>query len=115
MISPHTPPCIAALITGSTAASVEMNTKEAYGTNTAEIATKENVAYVTTDIATTENIAYVTADIATKENVAYMTTDIATSENVAYMTAGDAIPATQNVAYGQVPPETDDCYDYITQ
>ena len=87
MISPHTPPCIAALITGSTAASVEMNTKEAYGTNTAEIATTDNVAYTTTDIATSENIAYVTA--------------------------GDTIPATQNVAYGQIPPETDDCYDYV--
>ena len=75
------------LITGSTAASVEMNTNEANGTNTAEIATTENVAY--------------------------MTTDIATSENIAYVTAGDTIPATQNVAYGQVPPGTDDCYDYV--
>ena len=102
MISPHTPPCIAALITGSTAASVEMKTKEAYGTNTAEIATKENVAYVTTDIATTDNVAYVTADITTSENIAYVTTE-------------DNIPATQNVAYRQVPPGTDDCYDYITQ
>ena len=115
MISPRTPPCIAALITGSTAASVEMNTKEAYGTNTAEIATKENVAYVTTDIATKENVAYVTTDIATTDNVAYVTADIATSENIAYMTTGDTIPATQNVAYRQVPPGTDDCYDYITQ
>ena len=51
----------------------EMNTNDAYGTNTAEIAT---------------------------------------TENIAYMTAGDVIPATQNVACGQVPPETDD-YDYI--
>ena len=25
----------------------------------------------------------------------------------------NAIPATQNVAYGQVPPGTDDCYDYL--
>ena len=75
------------LITGSTAASVEMNTNEANGTNTAEIATTENVAYVTTDIAT--------------------------SENVAYMTTENTIPATQNVAYGQVPPGTDDCYDYV--
>ena len=37
--------------------------------------------------------------------------------NVAYVAAGDAIPATQNVAYGQVPPGTgtgtDDCYDYV--
>ena len=41
------------------------------------------------------------------------TAEIATTENVAYMTAGDAIPATPNVAYGQVPPGTDDCYDYI--
>ena len=102
MISPRTPPCIAALITGSTAASVEMKTKEAYGTNTAEIATKENVAYTTTEITTTDNVAYMTADIAT-------------SENIAYVTAGDTIPATQNVAYGQIPPGTDDCYDYITQ
>ena len=51
----------------------EINTNEAYGTNTAEIAT---------------------------------------TGNVAYMTAGDVIPATQNVACGQVPPGTDD-YDYI--
>ena len=65
----------------------EMNTSDAYGTNTAEVTTSENVAYITTDIAT--------------------------SENVAYITAGDAIPATQNVAYGQVPPGTDDCYDYV--
>ena len=41
------------------------------------------------------------------------TTDIATTGNVAYMTTGDAIPATQNVVYGQVPPGTDDCYDYV--
>ena len=52
----------------------EMNTNDAYGTNTAMITTKENVAYMTT---------------------------------------GDTIPATQNVAYGQVPPGTDDCYDYV--
>ena len=54
-----------------------------------------------------------TTEIATTENVAYMTTEIATTENVAHMTAGDAISATQNVAYGQVPPGTDDCYDYV--
>ena len=41
------------------------------------------------------------------------TTEIATTENVAYMTTGGAIPATQNVPYGQVPPGTEDCYDYI--
>ena len=52
----------------------EMNTNDAYGTNTAEIATKENVVYTT---------------------------------------AGDAIPATQNVAYGQVSPGAEDCYDYV--
>jgi len=52
----------------------EMNTNDAYGTNTREIVT---------------------------------------TENIAYMTTGDTIPATQNVAYGQVPPGTDDCYDYI--
>ena len=52
----------------------EMNTNDAYGTNTAEITT---------------------------------------TGNVAYMTAGDTILATQNVAYGQVPPGTDDCYDYV--
>ena len=52
----------------------EMNTNDAYGTNTAEIAT---------------------------------------TGNVAYMTAGDTIRATQNVAYGQVSPGTDDCYDYV--
>ena len=39
--------------------------------------------------------------------------EIATTENVAYMTAEDGIPATQNVAYGQIPPGTDDCYDYV--
>ena len=65
----------------------EMNTNDAYGTNTTEIATTGNVAYMTTDIATTGNVGYVTA--------------------------GDTIPATQNVAYGQVPPGTDDCYDYV--
>ena len=70
-----------------------MNTNDAYGTNTAEIAT-------------TENVAYMTAEIATTENVAYMTAEMTTTENVAYMTAEDAIPATQNVAYGQVPPGT---------
>ena len=50
-------------------------------------------------------------------NDAYATNaaEIATTENVAYMTAGDTIPATQNVAYGQVPPGTDDCYDYVIQ
>ena len=42
------------------------------------------------------------------------TADIATSENIAYMTTGDTIPATQNVAYGLVPPPgTDDCYYYV--
>ena len=40
------------------------------------------------------------------------TAEIATTENIAYMTADDVIPATQNVAYGQVPPGTDD-YDYL--
>ena len=38
-----------------------------------------------------------------------MTVEVA---NIAYMTAGDVIPATQNVAYWQVPPGTDN-YDYI--
>ena len=48
-------------------------------------------------------------------NDAYATNaaEIATTENVAYMTAEDTIPATQNVAYGQVPPGTDECYDYV--
>ena len=47
-------------------------------------------------------------------NDAYGTTaEIATTGNVAYVTMGDTIPATQNVAYGQVPPGTDDCYDYV--
>ena len=41
------------------------------------------------------------------------TAEIATTGNVAYMTAGDTIPATQNVAYGQVILGTDDCYDYV--
>ena len=52
----------------------EINTNEAYGTNTAEIAT---------------------------------------TENVVYMTVEDTIPATQNVAYRQVPPGTDNSYDYV--
>ena len=47
----------------------------------------------------------------TNDAYATNTAEIATTGNVAYMTAGDAIPATQNVAYGQVPPGTDDCYD----
>ena len=47
-------------------------------------------------------------------NIAYGTTaEIATTENIAYTTVKDAIPATQSVAYEQVPPGTDDCYDYI--
>ena len=49
----------------------------------------------------------------TNDAYATNTAEIATTGNVAYMTAGDAIPATQNVAYGQVPPGTDDCYDYV--
>ena len=50
-------------------------------------------------------------------NDAYATNaaEIATTENVAYMTTGDTIPATQNVVYGQVPPGTDECYDYVIQ
>ena len=35
------------------------------------------------------------------------TTNTVEVANVAYMTTGDAIPATQNVAYEQVPPGTD--------
>ena len=62
---------------------VEMNTNDAYMTNSVEVV-----------------------------NVSYVTTNITTSENIAYVTAGDSIPATQNVAYGQVPPGTDD-YDYL--
>ena len=53
-----------------------------------------------------------TAEVAT---TAYMTTEIAITENVAYVTVEDAISTTQNVAYGQVPPGTDDCYDYVIQ
>ena len=41
------------------------------------------------------------------------TAEIATAENVAYVTTGDVIPATQNVAYGQVLPGTDDYYEYV--
>ena len=67
----------------------EMNTNDAYGTNTTAIATTENVAYMTADIATTENVANTTVE--------------------------DGIPATQNVAYGQIPPGTDECYDYVIQ
>ena len=43
-------------------------------------------------------------------NDAYMTNAVEVA-NVAYVTAGDSITAIQNVAYGQVPPGTDD-YDY---
>ena len=50
----------------------------------------------------------------TNDAYATNTTEIATTGNVAYMTAGDTIPAAQNVAYGQVPPGTDECYDYVT-
>ena len=53
-----------------------------------------------------------TPEVATIENAVY-TTKTETIENVVYMTAGDAILATQNVAYGQVPPGSDECYDYI--
>ena len=49
----------------------------------------------------------------TNDAYAMNTAEISTTGNVAYMTAGDTIPATQNVAYGQVPPGTDDCYDYV--
>ena len=49
----------------------------------------------------------------TNDAYATNTAEIATTGNVAYMTAGDTIPATQNVAYGQVPPGTDECYDYV--
>ena len=40
------------------------------------------------------------------------TTEIATTGNIA-MTTGDTIPATQNVAYEQVTPGTDEYYDYV--
>ena len=40
------------------------------------------------------------------------TTNAVEVANVAYVTAGDSITATQNVAYGKVPPGTDD-YDYL--
>ena len=45
-------------------------------------------------------------------NGAYATNaaEITTTGNVAYVTAEDA---TQNVAYRQVPPGTDDYYDYV--
>ena len=49
----------------------------------------------------------------TNDAYATNTAEITTTENVAYMTAEDTILATQNVAYGQVPPGTDDCYDYV--
>ena len=62
---------------------VEMNTNDAYTMNSVEVA-----------------------------NVAYTTAEVTTTGNVAYMTAENGITATQNVAYGQVPPGTDD-YDYL--
>ena len=49
----------------------------------------------------------------TNDAYATNTAEITTTENVAYMTAGDTILAAQNVAYGQVPPGTDECYDYV--
>ena len=49
----------------------------------------------------------------TNDAYATNTAEITTTGNVAYMTAGDTILATQNVAYGQVPLGTDDCYDYV--
>ena len=47
------------------------------------------------------------------EAYATNTAEITTTGNVAYMTAGDTILAVQNIAYGQVPPGTDECYDYV--
>ena len=44
-------------------------------------------------------------------NDAY-TTNAVEIANAASMTAGNGIPVTQNAAYGQVPPGTDD-YDYF--
>ena len=41
------------------------------------------------------------------------TAEITTTENVAYMTVGDVLPPTRNVTYRQVPPGTDECYEYI--
>ena len=49
----------------------------------------------------------------TNDAYATNTAEITTTGNVAYMTAGDTILATQNVAYGQVPSGTDECYDYV--
>ena len=49
----------------------------------------------------------------TNDAYATNTAEIATTGNVAHITAEDAIPATKNVAYGQVPPGTDNCYDYV--
>ena len=48
-------------------------------------------------------------------NDAYIPNDaaITTTGNIAYVTVGDTITATQNVAYAQVPPGTDECYDYV--
>ena len=39
--------------------------------------------------------------------------EVATMGNVAYTTTGDAIPVRQNVAHEQMPPGTDDPYDYV--
>ena len=52
---------------------------------------------------------------ATNTNDAYGTNnqEVTTMENVAYTTTGDAIPVRQNVAYEQMPPGTDDPYDYV--
>ena len=40
------------------------------------------------------------------------TTNAVEVANITYTTAENGITATQNVAYGQVPPGTDD-YDYL--
>ena len=49
----------------------------------------------------------------TKDSYGINTAEIATTGNIACMTAEDAIPATQNVAYEQVPSGMDECYDYV--
>ena len=75
------------------------------------------VTYILSSAGSTELNASVSDEVKLEHfemntNNAYAT-KIATTGNVAYMTTEDTIPATQNVAYGQVPPGTDDCYDYV--
>ena len=70
-----------------------------------------SVTYILSNAGSTELNASVPDEV--KLEHFEMNTEITTTGNIAYVTTGDTIPATQNVAYGQVRPGTDDCYDYV--